>query len=257
MFDALGGRQAVLADDSGLEGDGSWRTAGHLLRPLRRRASNRRRERGEAARGTWRTRQSGTPASFAPCASSRPVARAAVQARRRCKRSRSKGVTNGSITLAPRGDWTVSGTTRSSSRRAGTRRWPRRRPQPRTASLIAAPPRGRFWTAWPGREGADVDDASFAELVADALDSLPVEFLERMENVEVMIEDWPSRDDLEEVGLSLGTRTPCSASTTAFRSRTATASMRRFPTGSPSTRSRSSDWPGRTRTRYASRSATR
>ncbi len=47
-----------------------------------------------------------------------------------------------------------------------------------------------------------MDDASFAELVADALDSLPVEFLERMENVEVTIEDWPSRDDLEEVGLA-------------------------------------------------------
>ncbi len=38
--------------------------------------------------------------------------------------------------------------------------------------------------------------------MADALDSLPEEFLERMENVEVIIEDWPSRDDLEEVGLA-------------------------------------------------------
>jgi predicted Zn-dependent protease with MMP-like domain len=47
-----------------------------------------------------------------------------------------------------------------------------------------------------------VDEAKFAGLVADALDSLPEEFLERMENVEVTIEDWPSREDLEEVGLS-------------------------------------------------------
>jgi len=46
-----------------------------------------------------------------------------------------------------------------------------------------------------------VDDAAFAGLVAAALDSLPQEFLERMENVEVLIEDWPSREDLEEAGL--------------------------------------------------------
>ena len=47
-----------------------------------------------------------------------------------------------------------------------------------------------------------MDYDSFVELVADALDSLPEEFLERMENVEVTIEDWPSREDLEEVGIS-------------------------------------------------------
>jgi predicted Zn-dependent protease with MMP-like domain len=47
-----------------------------------------------------------------------------------------------------------------------------------------------------------VDEKLFAELVADALDSLPDEFLQRMENVEVVIEDWPSRDDLEVAGLS-------------------------------------------------------
>jgi len=47
-----------------------------------------------------------------------------------------------------------------------------------------------------------VDERTFAGLVADALDSLPEEFLERMENVEVTIEEWPSRDDLEEAGLS-------------------------------------------------------
>lgn len=47
-----------------------------------------------------------------------------------------------------------------------------------------------------------MDERLFAELVAEALDSLPQEFLERMENVEVLIEDWPSREDLEAAGLS-------------------------------------------------------
>jgi predicted Zn-dependent protease with MMP-like domain len=47
-----------------------------------------------------------------------------------------------------------------------------------------------------------VDYEAFAELVADALDSLPDEFLERMENVEVTIEEWPTREDLEQAGLS-------------------------------------------------------
>jgi predicted Zn-dependent protease with MMP-like domain len=47
-----------------------------------------------------------------------------------------------------------------------------------------------------------VDEKRFAGLVADALDSLPEEFLEKMDNVEVTIEDWPSREDLEEAGLS-------------------------------------------------------
>ena len=47
-----------------------------------------------------------------------------------------------------------------------------------------------------------MDEKLFSELVADALDSLPDEFLQRMENVEVVIEDWPSRDDLEVAGLS-------------------------------------------------------
>ena len=46
-----------------------------------------------------------------------------------------------------------------------------------------------------------MDYETFAGLVADALDSLPQEFLDRLENVEVLIEDWPSREDLEEVGM--------------------------------------------------------
>jgi predicted Zn-dependent protease with MMP-like domain len=47
-----------------------------------------------------------------------------------------------------------------------------------------------------------VDQERFSQLVADALDSLPQEFLDRMENVEVLIEEWPSREDLEVAGLS-------------------------------------------------------
>jgi predicted Zn-dependent protease with MMP-like domain len=46
-----------------------------------------------------------------------------------------------------------------------------------------------------------MDQDAFSTLVAEALDSLPEEFLVRMENVEVLIEDWPSSDDLERAGL--------------------------------------------------------
>jgi predicted Zn-dependent protease with MMP-like domain len=46
-----------------------------------------------------------------------------------------------------------------------------------------------------------VSPEEFEGLVAEAIDSLPKEFLERLENVEVVVSDWPSRDDLEEVGL--------------------------------------------------------
>ena len=42
----------------------------------------------------------------------------------------------------------------------------------------------------------------FAVLVEEALESLPEEFLERIENVQVDIEEWPSREDLEAAGLS-------------------------------------------------------
>jgi predicted Zn-dependent protease with MMP-like domain len=47
-----------------------------------------------------------------------------------------------------------------------------------------------------------VDYDAFADLVAEALDSLPEEFLERLENIQVTVEEWPSRDDLLGVGLS-------------------------------------------------------
>jgi len=47
-----------------------------------------------------------------------------------------------------------------------------------------------------------VKRSRFERLVAEALDSLPPEFQEKMENVDVAIEAWPSRDDVERAGLS-------------------------------------------------------
>jgi predicted Zn-dependent protease with MMP-like domain len=41
----------------------------------------------------------------------------------------------------------------------------------------------------------------FEELVAEALDDLPSEWAERIDNVVVQVEDEPSREDLEMVGL--------------------------------------------------------
>ena len=46
-----------------------------------------------------------------------------------------------------------------------------------------------------------MDEARFEALVAEALDSLPEFFLRHLENVEVVIEEWPSEDELAEVGL--------------------------------------------------------
>ncbi len=45
---------------------------------------------------------------------------------------------------------------------------------------------------------------AFAELVEKALDSLPQEFLDRLENVQVDIEEWPTREELEAAGLRPG-----------------------------------------------------
>jgi predicted Zn-dependent protease with MMP-like domain len=47
-----------------------------------------------------------------------------------------------------------------------------------------------------------VDYDAFADLVAEALDSLPDEFLERLVNIQVTVEEWPSREDLLDAGLS-------------------------------------------------------
>jgi len=43
--------------------------------------------------------------------------------------------------------------------------------------------------------------AEFAELVDQALEELPAEFLERLENVEVHVEDLPDRELLQSLGL--------------------------------------------------------
>ncbi|HEV8661898.1 MAG TPA: metallopeptidase family protein [Candidatus Methylomirabilis sp.] len=41
----------------------------------------------------------------------------------------------------------------------------------------------------------------FARLVTEALETLPEELRSRMANVEVVIADWPTPEDLEEAGL--------------------------------------------------------
>lgn len=47
-------------------------------------------------------------------------------------------------------------------------------------------------------------DAEFESLVVDVLDGLPEQILDMMDNVDVVIEAWPSRDQLEEAGLGNG-----------------------------------------------------
>jgi len=49
-----------------------------------------------------------------------------------------------------------------------------------------------------------VDDRRFEALVAEAIDSLPGWVLERLENVEVLLEDRPPRDQPDLLGLYHG-----------------------------------------------------
>jgi len=42
---------------------------------------------------------------------------------------------------------------------------------------------------------------TFEELVAGAVSGLPQEFSELLDNVEIFVEDWPSREQLKSVGL--------------------------------------------------------
>jgi predicted Zn-dependent protease with MMP-like domain len=44
--------------------------------------------------------------------------------------------------------------------------------------------------------GVHVSRRRFEELVADALDSIPVQLAEQMENVAVLVEEWPTREQL-------------------------------------------------------------
>lgn len=49
-----------------------------------------------------------------------------------------------------------------------------------------------------------VSDEAFEALVADALDSIPEELGEEMDNVAVVVEDWPTPEQLAEHGRLLG-----------------------------------------------------
>ena len=49
-----------------------------------------------------------------------------------------------------------------------------------------------------------MDRRQFERLVARAVEDLPEEFAERLENVDIVVEDWPSRHQLASVGLRRG-----------------------------------------------------
>lgn len=46
-----------------------------------------------------------------------------------------------------------------------------------------------------------LDDVVFESLVVDVLDGLPEQILDMLDNVDVVIENWPTREQLEEAGL--------------------------------------------------------
>ena len=46
-----------------------------------------------------------------------------------------------------------------------------------------------------------MDREGFEQLVAKAIDSLPTEFLTRLENIDVVVDDWPTQRQLAELGL--------------------------------------------------------
>lgn len=49
-----------------------------------------------------------------------------------------------------------------------------------------------------------LSEQDFEKLVAQALDLLPPYFQEKVNNVEVLIKDWPNRDDLRSAGVPSG-----------------------------------------------------
>jgi len=49
-----------------------------------------------------------------------------------------------------------------------------------------------------------MDRESFERLVAQAVDDLPEEFLERLENIDIVVEDYPTPDQLLQLGLERG-----------------------------------------------------
>jgi predicted Zn-dependent protease with MMP-like domain len=49
-----------------------------------------------------------------------------------------------------------------------------------------------------------LSDDEFESLVVDVLDGLPVQILDKMANVDVVIEPWPSQSQLNDVGVRKG-----------------------------------------------------
>ncbi|MEJ2212336.1 MAG: metallopeptidase family protein, partial [Anaerolineae bacterium] len=46
-----------------------------------------------------------------------------------------------------------------------------------------------------------MDRIDFEEIVADALDALPEEFRNRLDNVEIVVQDWPSPETMRQAGV--------------------------------------------------------
>jgi len=49
-----------------------------------------------------------------------------------------------------------------------------------------------------------VTHEEFEALVSEVLDSIPEEFTKQLDNVEVVVEAWPSQDELQSVGAGAG-----------------------------------------------------
>jgi predicted Zn-dependent protease with MMP-like domain len=49
-----------------------------------------------------------------------------------------------------------------------------------------------------------MDRESFERLVAKAVDDLPEEFLLRLENIDIVVEDYPTPDQMRQLGLGRG-----------------------------------------------------
>ena len=49
-----------------------------------------------------------------------------------------------------------------------------------------------------------MDRERFEQLVARAVEALPEEFQDRLENIDVVVADWPTKDQLASVGLKRG-----------------------------------------------------
>lgn len=54
------------------------------------------------------------------------------------------------------------------------------------------------------RQSLKIPPRKFEQLVAEALDDLPPFFQEKLENVEVLVQVWPTPHELRSVGLSRG-----------------------------------------------------